>query len=340
MKLLFLVCSEAKNIKWITQYFEDKKYATLALGMNSSMKNRTVKWRRSILFYNYIKLSVRSIQQSDKSDVIVSANFIVGAFTGFFCKIFGIKRTILSLNMISHEKGFFNKLVRKIIYNTAFNYPYFYVTVNSSELLEEYATEFNIQKKRFFLLYDCILSHYENATYIEGNGSVFCGGEAMRDWHAYFAAANSLPDVKFTAIARKINFDNNLVVPKNVDLHFDTDFDFFYNQLKQSSIVAVPLSTTAPAGLIVIIRAAMLSKPIIVTSTSSTRNYVENKHNGLLIEKGDAVALAAGISTLLADNELRKQLTATMHQTIEKFSLPNYSKTLENIILEIKNESK
>ena len=181
------------------------------------------------------------------------------------------------------------------------------------------------------------MNYYEVAAYKPGNGTVFCGGEAMRDWKTLFNAAQLLPNVKFVAIARKIYFDTTLIVPSNVTLYFDKDYDFFYDRLKESSVVAMPLSSTAPAGLIVMIRSAMLSIPVIVTSTSSTRNYIENEHNGILIEVGDEKKLASQINLLLSDSTLRERLCLNMSKTIKEFSLENFSKKLESIILKIKS---
>ena len=337
MKLFFLVDTKAQDIKWMTQHFENENYTTEAVAMNSSLKNRTVSWRKSILIYKYINISLKTISKSTPEDVIVSGNFIVGAFIGFFCKVSNINRTILSLNMISHEKGFVNKAVRKIVYNTAFNYSKFFITVNSKELIDNYSASYSIKKNHFFVLEDPIMNYYEVAPYNPGNGTVFCGGEAMRDWSTLFKAAQLLPDVRFVAIARKIYFDATLKVPPNVTLYFDKDYDFFYDRLKESSVVAMPLSTTAPAGLIVMIRSAMLSKPIIVTSTSSTRNYVENEHNGILIDIGDEKKLAEEINLLLSNSEIRERLCLNMTKTIKEFSLENFSNKLESIILKIKS---
>ncbi|MEO5892836.1 MAG: glycosyltransferase [Ferruginibacter sp.] len=336
MKLLFLVDSDAKNIQWMHQYFDENNYTTIALGMKSSMKNRTVKWRSLILYYKYILLSIRAIRKSTRQDIIVSGNFIVGAFAAFFCRIFFIKRTILALNMISHKKGLVNRVVRKIVYNTAFKYPEFYITVNSGELITSYAKEFNVNESHFSVLPDPIMNYYEKAPFTKGNGAVFCGGEAMRDWDTLFKAARMLPGVSFIAIARKKYFDKTLSAPQNVTLHFDKAYDFFYDQLKESSIVAMPLTTTAPAGLIVMIRAAMLSKPIIITSTSSTRTYIDNKYNGILIDQGDEQTLANEIAYLLSDDRIREDLCNRMSETVKKFSLENYSKIMESIILKVK----
>ena len=337
MKLFFLVDTKAEDIKWMRQHFDNENYTTEAVAMNSSLKNRTVSWRKSILIYKYINVSLKTISKSTEEDVIISGNFIVGAFIGFFCKISKINRTILSLNMISHEKGLVNKAVRKIVYNTAFTYPKFFITVNSKELIDSYSTSYAIKKDHFFVLEDPIMNYYEVADYKPGNGTVFCGGEAMRDWKTLFNAAQLLPNVKFVAIARKIYFDATLIVPSNVTLYFDKDYNFFYDRLKESSVVAMPLSSTAPAGLIVMIRSAMLSIPVIVTSTSSTRNYIENEFNGILIEVGDEKKLASQIDLLLSDSTLRERLCLNMSKTIKEFSLENFSKKLESIILKIKS---
>lgn len=336
MKLLFLVDTKAQDIQWMTQHFKEENYTTLAIAMNSSLKNRTINWRKSILFYKYIHVSFITILKSTKDDVIISGNFIVGAFIAFFCKTLSLQRTILSLNMISHERGLVNKVVRKVIYNTAFKYSNFYTTVNSKELIENYSTNYSIRKDHFFVLEDPIMNYYEVAPFSGGNGTVFCGGEAMRDWKTLFKAAELLPAVKFVAIARKIYYDNSLKLPNNVTLYFDKPYDFFYEKLKESSIVAMPLSTTAPAGLIVMIRSAMLSKPVIVTSTSSTRNYIENQFNGILIDIGDEKKLADEISLLLSDSKIRERMSINMSETIKKFSIDNFSKKLEGMILQIK----
>jgi glycosyltransferase involved in cell wall biosynthesis len=83
------------------------------------------------------------------------------------------------------------------------------------------------------------------------------------------------------------------------------------------------------------IRAAMLSKPIIITSTSSTRNYIENKFNGILVEMGNEISLANEISLLISDSQLRERMCNRMREEIKKFSLENYVIKLKNIILQI-----
>ena len=81
----------------------------------------------------------------------------------------------------------------------------------------------------------------------------------------------------------------------------------------------------------------MLSKPVIVTSTSSTRNYIENHFNGILIELGDEKKLADEIAILLSDKKIRERICLNMSETIKKFSIPNFSRKLEDMIMQIKS---
>lgn len=190
--------------------------------------------------YN-IHLALRVLFHSIEENIVISWNFIVGAFIGFFCRIFFLKRTILSINMLSHERKNLNKIIRRLVYNNAFKYPKFYATVNSEELIDSYSNTFVFNKSHFFVLPDCIRHEYENALFTEGNGKIFYGGEAIRDWIPLFNAAKLLPELKLIGIARKMVFDSKLEVPNNVEMYYDTNHDFFNKQLKDSSKVAMPL---------------------------------------------------------------------------------------------------
>ncbi|MBU1139076.1 MAG: glycosyltransferase, partial [Proteobacteria bacterium] len=301
-KLYLLVDSNIENNNyWLAKQLNMLNFSTTVIGMNSSMKNRTIGWRRPIHFFHYLRLAITSIYRSKPGSIIVSWNFIVGAIVAFICQLLNINRTIISLNMISHKKGLLNSFLRKKTYNIAFKYPKFYTTINSQDLLKSYSCEYDFNQNHFYTLPDCFSEAYETSDFTMGDGSVFCGGEAMRDWETLFKAATLVPEINFIAIARKINFNHHLVIPKNVKLLFDTDPDYFYKRLKGSSIVALPLSTNAPAGLIVMIRAALLSKPIIITSTPSTKNYILDSINGILIEHNDSHMLADKIKNLLSN---------------------------------------
>jgi glycosyltransferase involved in cell wall biosynthesis len=129
--------------------------------------------------------------------------------------------------------------------------------------------------------------------------------------------------------------DNNLSIPNNVVVHCDTSDELFYNLLKESKIVVLPLNSLAPAGLIVLIRAALLSKPIIATKTPSIKNYIRHLENGILIEMKDYLSLAKNINTLI-DSELmrRKYSESLKHYLLNEYSQESYAKKIDIFLKE------
>lgn len=73
-------------------------------------------------------------------------------------------------------------------------------------------------------------------------------------------------------------------------------------ELAQARMVVVPLSQSrASAGQMVLLQAFALRRPVIITDTVTTREYVTDRWDGLLTGFGDPADLRAKIVTLLDD---------------------------------------
>ena len=279
------------------------------------IKNREVRWRKLILWAQYLHLGMTALRRSRKGDVILSHNFVVGAIAGFFNRMMHLRRKILALNMIVLDKGRLNSLLRRAVYNFALNSEDIIVTVNSPELVDRYRTFEGVQVRHFEQLSDRYGRGIPELAFDEGAGYVFTGGEGARDWETLLKAASMCPKVPFKLVARRIGFPVELEVPGNVEVQFDTTEEEFYGLLERSSLVALPLATQAPAGLIVLIRAALSSRPVIVTSTSSTRQYVTDRETGVLIDPGDARSLSQPIAELMQSPEDREKYALALKST-------------------------
>lgn len=173
-------------------------------------------------------------------------------------------------------------------------------------------------------------NYYENAKFSDGSGYVFSGGEAARDWETLFKAAELLPAIKFIIVARKKYFDNKLIVPHNVDVYFDTTEEKFYEFLKNSTIVVLTLNSMAPAGLIVLIRAALMSKPIIATETPSISTYIKHLKTGLLIKVNDYQDLKNNINLLMSSESVRREYANNLKEYIvSEYSCRKYVEKIE-----------
>lgn len=117
--------------------------------------------------------------------------------------------------------------------------------------------------------------------------SVFCGGY-MCDFKTLLLVVRKLPEYTFNVIASRKNWMEEWEIPANVKVYFDTSLDFFYACLSRSAILYLPLNRDEANGLIVLTKAALLRKPIIVTDTSCTRNYIVNNQMAFFYQWGGA----------------------------------------------------
>ncbi len=97
---------------------------------------------------------------------------------------------------------------------------------------------------------------------------------------------------------------------------------------QQADIFIFPSVWNEPFGM-PLIEAMAMELPVITTRAGAFPEIVEEGKTGLLVERGDADALAESILCLLRDDNLSKAMgKAGRKQTIEKFSWEHLSKNL------------
>ena len=303
---------------------------------NYNPDNIIVRWRKILLWLQYLLLGLRAIRESEKGDVIISWNFVVGAIVGFLNRFLRARRKVISLNMIVHQKKSINSVLRNIIYRYVLKSEEFFITLNTDNLVNLYKHHYNISIKNFAQLPDVLFDSYDDIPFDEGDGTIFSGGEATRDWKTLLEVAAMNPELSFQIIARKKYFPQEIQIPRNVNVTFDTTEDVFYTVLKTCSVVALPLASAEPSGLIVLLRAAMLSRPIITTSTPSVRNYITHKKTGVLVDIGDARTFSDELNILIRSPDIRKNYANECKHFIKANFTPR--KYAEKIITILKSK--
>ncbi len=336
MKIVILVdWKVTSNTKfWLQTELEKLGHATELRGIpNYNIKDDSTRLGKIRLWFKYLKLAKTGIKRSGKSGIIITDNFVVGAIAAFICKISRKRRKIISLNMIAHEKGFLNSVLRKGVYNAAFKYKSFWFSVNDEELIAEYSKRFNFPTKNIFVLHDPFYSSDEQLDYEDSGNFIFTGGDAFRDWEGFIQCAKDLPGIHFIGVARRKYFPADIVLPANLKMYFDIPQEEFYDLLKKSMIVFLPLKSLAPCGLIVMVKAALLSKPVIITETPSTRNYIKNDLSGKLVKMNDVMDMQSSILSLYHSVELRKKYTQNLKSyVIDNFSTEKNAKIINEVI--------
>ena len=102
-------------------------------------------------------------------------------------------------------------------------------------------------------------------------------------WFTMIEVAKAMPHVQFHLVMPKVTYDEyQHELPSNVLARYNISMEDFMKEMCSCEIVALPLDTEAPAGLIVLFQAAANMKYIITTDTMTTREYLSDGRGCLL----------------------------------------------------------
>ena len=79
--------------------------------------------------------------------------------------------------------------------------------------------------------------------------------------------------------------------------------------MRRAALVVIPLlPAERSTGQVVLFEAMAMGKPVVATRVAGTLDYLRDGENGLLVEPGDAPALAQAVNRLLGDPALAARL--------------------------------
>jgi glycogen(starch) synthase len=96
----------------------------------------------------------------------------------------------------------------------------------------------------------------------------------------------------------------------------------------EHDVLLFPGTWKEPFGLVPL-EAMAVGVPVVATGTGGSTEYLEHEGNCLLVEPGDAAALAAAAGRLLQDPELRRNLIAGGRATAARYSLRRTAEEIE-----------
>ena len=144
----------------------------------------------------------------------------------------------------------------------------------------------------------------------ENDGSVLSIGRTLRDLDALVAAARRVaaPFVVVAGAADRLPEP----LPANVRVLRDVPLAESHALLRRAAVVAIPLlPAERSTGQVVLFEAMALGKPVVATRAVGTADYMRDGENGLLVEPGDAGALANAVERLLRNPDVAKRLAAS-----------------------------
>lgn len=321
--LVLLIDSRLNGEKfWLQEKLEAEGFDVTPLGIPTyNMRNRTVRWRKALLWWQYFRLGYRGARLARRNKaIVVSWNFIVGAFAAQFVP--RGSRQVIALNMIAYDKGIINRILRSLVYRRGFSSGRMTATANSAEVRDHYIASFKIPPDQISVLHDPWSPRWETCPpSASDEGYVFSGGEAARDWASVFAVAARLPEIKFKVVARRMHWTYSSNVPPNMEVLFDLSQDDFYGMVKRSRLVLLSLKGKITAGLLLLTRSALLGRVVVSTQTMATEAYYPDECKDLLLPEGDVEAITSAVARYHADCHLAVEKAAMLQSHVRA----NYS---------------
>ena len=158
------------------------------------------------------------------------------------------------------------------------------------------------------------------------DGFVLAAGRTLRDYQTLLRAAPRI-DRPITIICGFTDLEES-DMPPNVTLLYEVSREFYLDQVRRCTLVALPLLKTGRStGQVVMLEAMALGKPVVTTNSPGTVDYIRDGENGRLVPVGDADALADAVNALLADPaRARAFAEAALRDTCEKFSIARHTR--------------
>jgi glycosyltransferase involved in cell wall biosynthesis len=325
---------------WLENSFRNNKIEVKFIGINKFI-NHIYKFRIQrivILHYNYIKQCINSIFSSKNNDIIICWLDLTAMYLLLISVLFHSKRRIIAINIMFNQGSDLINSIKRKMFRWMLNHDNIYPTVTSLELALTYSELFKLKDKHFYLLHDCYGNGIAYKSEITKNeGYVFCGGSNGRDWNTLVKVASLLPDIHFVIVGPNKNILGEKY-PTNIDFKYDIPYSQFNQLMTNCSLLALPLNTEAPAGLIVLFSAGLLSKAVVTTNNVTMREYIESGVNGILVDKGNSTILAEEIKLLFLDANKQKEYGKELFNKVKQLGSPNaYVKQLIEIINQICN---
>lgn len=239
------------------------------------------KWDKLIIGWIIGCLTILKLSKSN--DTIVCWYDFQAVLCYWLAKLSFRQRKIVCINLLLKDKATAKNKFVAWLYKKALKSKYFVASVTSVEYGIHLKERLGINKE-LFLLHDVFHEDYEvNASLAVCPNTVFCGGRNGRNWKFMIEVAKAMPHVQFHLVMPKVTYDEyQHELPSNVVAKYNLSMDDFLKEMCSCELVALPLDTEAPAGLIVLFQAAANMKYIITTDTMTTREYLSDGRGCLL----------------------------------------------------------
>jgi len=308
-------------------------YNAVLVGVDNLLqRDLEKKYLKFVLHFKFIIACFKAVLKSKKNDLIISWLDIMGVYVFLISKLLLRKRNILILNIMNPPgKNLYSRL-RDKVYRYALKSDHCFATVNTHSLVKVYRDSFNLSNKIFYVLKDSVQFHEVIGTKTNNNGSyIFFGGSGGRDFELALSIAQNTPWAEFVFVIRKKHYIYKPPLPQNVKIYYDIPSTEFNDLILNSNLVLLPIKYDTPAGIIVLITAAFMSKCVIASNTLTLKEYIRHEYNGILVQHQNFENWLNYIKIALKDDEFRERLGTQLHKDI--LSMTSHENYMKNFFV-------
>lgn len=237
---------------------------------------------RNILLLQWLEGCMRVMRSSRKNDIIVCWFDFQAVICWWLCKLTFRRRQIVAINLMLKAKPTLKNLFASWLYRKALRSDTFHASYTSRYYygwLKHYlGIDFTA-----VLIHDVYKLDYQVVTRGGDGDYVFSGGGNARDWQMLSEIAQVMPNIKFRFVMRSSDYAVwSCRMPQNVTLKHEIPECVFVTDISNAAVVAMPLKTDAPAGLIALFMAAANDKYILMSDNVTTREYLTPDRGALV----------------------------------------------------------
>ena len=155
---------------------------------------------------------------------------------------------------------------------------------------------------------------------------VVTAGRSGRDYPLLIEAVKDL-DIELHLISDMLDDIDLSTIPKYVKVLDECYGDSYFRELSRCRFVVLPIKVSdISAGQMVLLQSMAFGKPVIITRTETTKDYVSDGEGVLFVEQGNLADLRRAIIRLLSDDRLCSELGKKAAELFNrKYSIEAYA---------------
>lgn len=290
--------------KWLYEKLLEREQTVIQISPKNILYNIETKNRIGYFYVMWISfwMSFKAVLLAKPGDVIIGWKTL----TGIFASILAPKNVrIISLNWLTPQSNDKLSFLRKLAIKNA----NFRIGVNcletKKELIEAYSGEEGktCLAERIFWIPDVPESDFSFSEIKEKqNKYCFTGGINNRDWKLIVNTAEQNRDMMFRCIAIEKYYRENVeqgYESENLEVFYNLEASEYYDMLKNSHIMVLPLKDQRVAGLINVIKAIEYGVlPLTSKNKAIEQYYPEDLRALLQFEIGNEKELTEKLNLL------------------------------------------